>query len=228
MLPILRGKLYKTALDLRRQLRVVSISPIDGRDENVIELRTEFPRPGSLEMSFTETKKKTTLPFSFLIGTMSSWHWTISLPRWNLQVSLFLMVLIESPNRKRITGLNYCNTVQFRACITKVFEEKIKPLSYTQIESPVHPKSHHEPYESFLIPIKIVLNMIYALDCIWSCPLIRRNHPNSKRWENCPAFVHYRAQSSNLIKLNKKKIIKSCICIILRDSSDLIDRIDFV
>ena len=72
MLPILRGKLYKTALDLRRQLRVVSISPIDGRDENVIELSTEFPRPGSLEMSFTETKKKTTLPFSFLIGTMSS------------------------------------------------------------------------------------------------------------------------------------------------------------
>ena len=72
MLPILRGKLYKTARDLRRQLRVVSISPIDGRDENVIEFRTEFPRPGSLEMSFTETKKKTTLPFSFLIGTMSS------------------------------------------------------------------------------------------------------------------------------------------------------------
>ena len=71
-LPILRGKLYKTALDLRRQLLVVSISPIDGRDEKVIELSTELPRLGSLEMSFTETKKKTTLPFSFLIGTISS------------------------------------------------------------------------------------------------------------------------------------------------------------
>ena len=69
---MLRGKLYKTALDLRRQLLVVSISPIDGRDEKVIELSTELPRLGSLEMSFTETKKKTTLPFSFLIGTISS------------------------------------------------------------------------------------------------------------------------------------------------------------
>ena len=40
---------------------------------------------------FTETRKKTTPPFSFLIGTISSWHITISLFIWNLQVSLLLV-----------------------------------------------------------------------------------------------------------------------------------------
>ena len=118
--PIFFGKLYNTARDRRRQFRVVSISPIDGRCEadavaKLIEFSSDPPNPPSFETSLTETRKKTTLLFSFLIGTISSWHWTTSLPRWNLHVSLNsdcvanaskipsrMACVVFAPHRKRI------------------------------------------------------------------------------------------------------------------------------